>query len=517
MLFVMKKSLLFLGLLGLVGSVQAQTGGNRWTVVNMSNAMTSFNYGIDDIHTLSADVVWGLSYDATIPPGSPADYRFKNLTFVRAKGAGGTEFDFDGLNDGMNFGFEGANIVGLSSQVALAAMFRESGTGAGQGGGGQILRTTNGGANWTAVQGRNFASPNGFNNWVHMFDANEGIAFGDPNADATGDIYFELLRTLDGGLTWTRQPKSSVPTHGPNEASLVRSYFALPGTNTIWTSTAIHTPTGGTPSPVRILKSTDRGRTWTSAATPLTAEIRRIAFKDALNGIAFNTTATGDINLMRTSDGGQTWALITPLNSSAGKFYARDIDAVPASGGAPGFYVSVGYSTVPMTGVPLPNEALGSSTSLDGITWQDVDNAVRVNPTTRRVYNCLDVVSSTVGYIGGFTDASNGEGGIYKLNAATPLNALPLLTRTAATESALRAYPNPSAGLFQVRLEEGLKSVTQLTVTDGLGRQVYRRQLTPSTVSSAAISVDLTKEPAGVYIIQLRDAGGVSQKRIVIQ
>lgn len=520
----MKKSLLFLGLLGFAGHSYAQSGIGRWTVVNTTNINTFIDtHQLDYINTVSQNVAWGLTFDSNVPAGT----RTQNKFFVRTNNAAGTEFDWNSLSAPGGAAFEAANIVGLDlagnqqGKVALASMFNSSAAG-----GGQILRTTDGGQSWSAVQGNGFAGPAGFNNWVHMFDANVGISFGDPNTDASGAAaYFEVLRTTDGGLTWTRVPSANLPAPiaNANEGGLVRSYFALQGSNTIWATTSRQQPVGA----CRILKSTDRGLTWTAYNTPLLSQINRIAFKDPLNGIAFNTAAAavtttppspGTINVIQTSDGGVTWTPITPTNNAVGSFYSYDIDAMPATATTPGFYISTGNSRVPNAPAPTPNSALGSSTSSDGINWKDIDNGITyVNAgdgkTYRRVYTCMDVLNSTAGYLGGLLETGTGAGGIYKLNAATPLPVRASLT----DKVLLNAYPNPSTGMFQLQLANGLKSVTALTVTDALGRQVYSRQLTPSSVSSEAVSLDLTKEKPGVYVVELRNEAGVSQQKLVVQ
>ena len=514
----MKKSLLILGLLGMASSVYAQTtppfGVGRWAVVNTTAVNTFDGYALDDIHATTPTLAWGLTYDSNAAT-------IENKTYIRSNNATGTEFDFGPIGDAATPAFRAANIVGISlpgaqqGRVALASTFNSIS------GGGQIIRTANGGTTWTAVQGANMAAPLGFNNFVHMFNATDGVSFGDPNSDGTpATPYFEVLRTTNGGLTWTRRPSSSVPPRlNEFEGGLTRSYFSLPGTNIIWAGGASFGPT---PGPARMFKSVDGGLNWTVANTPLTSQINRIAFKDALNGIAFNrlnapgtpTTppAPGSINVIRTTDGGLTWTTITPANVANGKFFAYDIDAVPASGTTPGFYISVGFSRVPNAAAPNPNDTFGSSTSTDGITWRDIDNGILVDPMTRRVYTCVDILSTTAGYAGGIFQAGTGAGGVYRLNAATPLP-----TRAAAAKSMLSAYPNPSTGVFEVQLESGVKTVTQLTVTDALGRVVYSRTLTPSTANSGTITVDLTKEKTGVYVMELRNEAGVSQKKVVVQ
>jgi len=101
------------------------------------------------------------------------------------------------------------------------------------------------------------------------------------------------------------------------------------------------------------------------------------------------------INVICTTDGGVTWALIIPVNSATGKFYAPDIDAVPVSAGVPGYFVSAGNTNLP-NAPSVPNDALSSSTSAGGITWKGIDNAILVSFTRRWVYLCLDVISSTL-------------------------------------------------------------------------------------------------------------------------
>jgi len=502
-LVIMRKSVLFLGLLGFAGSAQAQ----RWTVVNTTTVATFGNYVLSDINTVSANVAWGLSEER-----QPAGTRQRSLTYVRTNNPAGTEFDFSAVT-GSTANFEAANIDGITDQIAVAAMFDNAGKG-------EIVRTINGGTTWSKVSGNAFALPDGFNNWVHMFDANQGVSLGDPNGGG-----FEVLRTANGGTSWTRVLVGTLPASLPLEYGLVRSYHALPpgpGFGTIYAGTNNQSVAPAS-NAVRILKSTDFGATWIAQNTPLTESISRIAFKNANEGIAYNrldsnpTGSVGTINVMRTLNGGTTWSLITPVSNAAGKFYAYDIDVVPATANTPAFYVSAGFSSPP--GTPqanITNDMFGSSVSLDGITWKDIENASTV---PGRTFTCLDVLSPTAGYAGGFNIATGpnaGAEGIYKVASNFSLYT-PLPARTATERVALGAYPNPSTGLFKVQIESGVQVPTQLTVTDALGRQVYRRQLLPNAAGAEGVTVDLTKEKAGVYVMELRSATGVSQKKIVVE
>ncbi|MDO7847335.1 T9SS type A sorting domain-containing protein [Hymenobacter sp. M29] len=496
----MNKCLLFLGLLGAAGSAQAQQG--PWALVNTTN-QASFSPGYDVVHvsTVSANVAWAVAQDAT---NSKANY------FFNTNNAAGTEFYFDAISaTGGNTAYETANISAISGTTAVAAKY-------GAQGGGDILRTTNGGLSWTKTTNTTtqfVAANGGFLDFVHMFDANEGVAVGDPT-----NGYFEILRTTNGGVTWTRIPQTSVLTPFAGEAALVRSYFALG--NTIWFGGA----SGGANEQEYIYKSVDRGVSWTkSALTPLTETISKIAFKDPLNGIAYNVKVTGTavsaVNLIRTNDGGGTWSTITPAAATAGAagdFFRYDIDAVN------GYYYSVGVRFPISTVVPgTGGQNYGSSYSTDGINWRNI-STMQAPLTNQKVFSALDLVSNgqaapagtgAVGYIGSITD-SLGVGGMYKGTYTPPLGSA---TRDAALQSTLSVYPNPgAAGVFNVNVGTAMKSGALITVVDAMGRVVKSQTLNATTVGSKNFTVDLTGEKSGVYTVQLRGEAGIATQKLVI-
>lgn len=174
----------------------------------------------------------------------------------------------------------------------------------------RIYKTTDAGATWTMQ----FKSddPKAFLDAMSFWDADNGIVFGD-----AVDGQFYILLTNNGGRTWSRVPASSLPPASPNEGA-----FAASGTN-IAVFGKTHAWIGaGAGAKARVLRTSDRGRSWQVADTPITAAqsagIFSIAFRDAKHGVV----AGGDYrkendavdNLAVTNDGGVTWKLVKGLS-----------------------------------------------------------------------------------------------------------------------------------------------------------------------------------------------------------
>ncbi|MCC2545193.1 T9SS type A sorting domain-containing protein [Hymenobacter sp. BT175] len=460
----MKKILLSALLLSSIGA-SAQMA--PWVLQNNgASPQTPPEFFSRQMHTVSANVAWQLLQDAN-GTGNGV------FTFSRTAN-GGALWEFGSING--TVGYSAAGIHAMDAQTAFVAQYGETA------GGGEILKTTNGGNTWTKVTtASQFRGPAGFANWVYFFDANNGVSLGDPTSGS-----FEVLTTSNGGTTWTRVPAGNLPAPlDATEYALVGSYYALG--NTIWAGTT-HLDAAGNGLPTRVLKSTDRGLTWTaSALTPISEAISRLAFVDQNNGLAFS-----GMTLIRTTDGGATWSNV----NYTGNFNHFDFDVVDGTN----MYISVGSSVQTVT----TRQDYGSSISTDnGQTWRDLERG--------EYKSSVDVINRTTGYAGAQTDAQ-GAGGVYKLNAT----ALP--ARNASVQQALGVYPNPSAtGVFQVKLNSGIKADAQIRVIDAVGREVYNRQLNPTAVTTLETTVDLSREKSGIYTLELRTAEGVAQQKVVIQ
>jgi photosystem II stability/assembly factor-like uncharacterized protein len=175
---------------------------------------------------------------------------------------------------------------------------------AGPGSQSRIYKTTDGGESWH-IQFTNH-EPAAFFDCMAFWDPDNGLAFSD-----AVDGEFIIIQTKNG-LTWDRILPDAVPDALPGEGGFAASGKCLltQGDSTAWFGT------GGS-DVARVLKTTDRGATWSVATTPIvsgsSAGITALAFRDSLIGLA----AGGDVsevggysdNIAITEEGGRSWTL----------------------------------------------------------------------------------------------------------------------------------------------------------------------------------------------------------------
>ena len=168
--------------------------------------------------------------------------------------------------------------------------------------GGSIWKTSDRGASWLNKTTTQFSDPGAYADFYGAFDANEGVAVGDPTLG-----YFEIQRTTDGGDTWTRVDESFIPPAIPGEMGATNA-FSVVG-DIIWFPSLIPDDNGTYSS--RCFKSVDRGLHWT--ASPILAEnLGWVAmdFSTSEKGILLDpypSSTGGKKPIYRTSDGGNNW------------------------------------------------------------------------------------------------------------------------------------------------------------------------------------------------------------------
>jgi photosystem II stability/assembly factor-like uncharacterized protein len=214
----------------------------------------------------------------------------------------------------------------------------------------RIYKTTDAGQSWT-LQFTN-AEPEGFYDCFDFWDANRGVVIGD---EFDGRV--AMLRTDDGGATWTRVPPMTVPAAQDSEGS-----FAASGT-------CVEAGAGGrawivasNPRYGRLFRTTDYGRTWSVDTLPLTVRSasgpQSVTFLNAQLGMALAggyAAEPADVLAAITRDGGNTWAAVTRPPMPTGVWGATFV---------PG-------ATIPT--VVAVGPAGSVYTRDDGLTWVPID------------------------------------------------------------------------------------------------------------------------------------------------
>jgi photosystem II stability/assembly factor-like uncharacterized protein len=212
--------------------------------------------------------------------------------------------------------------------------------------------TSDGGRHWRITnQNRN---PQAFYDCMAFFGRRRGLLLSDP---VNGR--FRILITADGGRSWHIDPARNVPAARTNE-------YGFAASNSCITTSGRHDAWFGSGGPAgsRVYRSTDGGRHWEVAQTPLrrgaSAGVFSVAFRNPRDGLAiggdFAVPASAPRALALTADGGRTWTLV-------------------GAGAAPGEYRS-GATWIPHTPeTSLAVGLTGSDISTDGgLDWRRFDS-----------------------------------------------------------------------------------------------------------------------------------------------
>ena len=206
----------------------------------------------------------------------------------------------------------------------------------------RIYRTADGGDAWELA----FVNPepDGFFDCLAFWDARHGFAFSD-----SVDGRFLYAETSDGGRSWALRDALPAATEGEGGFASSGTCAAAYG-RTGWIAT-------GNAAQPRILRTTDRGATWTSAPVPLdggdAAGATSVSFRGDQVGLAVGGSLTArDLfgrTVARSADGGQTWTLGDSLPFPGAAYGVAWLTTLPAQL-ATGDAVAVGPGGVGVTG-----------------------------------------------------------------------------------------------------------------------------------------------------------------------
>lgn len=426
---------------------------SQWAT--QSSAFTTASRGIAGLEVYNANTVWAFAADGS--GGSANVQEFTKTT------NGGTTWTSGAINVG-NPALHISSISGVDANTAWVATFDNTD------GLGTVYKTSNGGTTWTPQLTFTTAGES-WMNYVHFFDANNGVAGGDPESG-----YFEIYTTSNGGTTWTRVPDANIPTPLSSEYGYNGGYY------TVGNIIFFYTGKG------RILRSIDKGLTWTVGLTIGTitdfgsATVNgKMAWSDANRGFVlrktFNASGTQTgMTLHRTTNGGALWSQVTYTGITTAN-QISDIAYVP------GTNVLVATSASGTSG--------GSWKSVDnGTTWTALDNLVQ-----HLGVRCYDVNTC---YSGGFNTSAT-IGGMFKLTGSLGTNEINNQLKLT------NIFPNPTKGEINVKTD---KKVKQVSFFDISGKSLLKTNSTKA---------DLSPFLKGTYLMQVEFTDGTSSTEKIIK
>lgn len=433
-----------------------------WT--EKATGFTTPGRGLYSISIVDANTVWAEAYNYD---GLFEDTTIKEFT---KSTDGGNTWTPGTIDLGLD-----TNELGISSITATSATtaWVSATTGATQLGG--IWKTVDGGVTWTKQTTAQFSDlVHSYANFVHFWDADNGIAVGDPENDE-----FEIYTTNDGGTTWTRVPAANIPdliiidvNPDPLVTVLESEYcyenlYEVSG-NTIWFGT----------DRGRIFKSNDKGLTWTAHQSPsIDFQDDKITFSDTSKGLLAKYTLDQPTTLYSTNDGGENWIPVL----SSGTISKDHIAYIRGT--------SIVVSTQEKD-TSNGGKAGSSYSTDDGVTWTAIDTDV--------FHGELAFLNSSFGFSGGISTNAT-TGGISKFTG------IPLKAPSFDVKNQITAYPNPTNGMLNIDSENSL--IKEASVFDLLGRQVYNPKL--SVLNN--VTLDLNSLQTGTYILKVTSDSGKTE------
>jgi len=414
---------------------------------SQATGFSAASRGLNEIKIVDANTVWALAYDGS---GLGANVQ----EFTRTTDGGSTWTA--GTIDVGNTTLEINNISPVSATTAWSSAIVNLGDPT-LDGVGTIVKTSDGGLTWTPQCETCFqVAGSSFLNGVYFWSADVGVAYGDPEGTE-----FEIWRTTDGGTNWTRVPGASIANPLSGEYGYNSSPIAAGGT--LWFPT----------NKGRLYRTTDQGATWTAAQAPLTdfgaalpANSGSAIFSSATNGYLLKTSGTVAVPVYTyytTTNGGQNWSAGTTFTGTR-----RILNYIP------------GTTTIVATSQAAP---VGTSVSTDnGVTWTDLE------PTGTEQRGASAFLNLTTGWCAGFSTDPLTDG-VFKLTGT-------LGTQNFENATKFKAYPNPASSI--VTISAANVDSYKLSVTDITGKVVMTKSL-----SGIENTLDISSLSTGAYFFEL--------------
>lgn len=416
-------------------------------------------------------VVWSIGMKYTVTPTSYSAIHTDSLYFTKTTD-GGQTWSSGTIPRGGGSYAQACSICPVSGDTAWACMVDNLGQS-------HVMQTTDGGQIWSPRLENGFSYATSYVNMVYFWDAQHGVAIGDPAVSATQTIaYFEIYTTSDGGENWARVSSDSIPARLTNEYGYYGDYAAVG--DHIWFTTL--NPGG---SWRRVFHSADRGHSWTAA----TATAGGISFADALHGVGSSYNASTQTNTIRyTENGGASWTALPPVQGTR----ISTLAILPGSHHL--------LSVQRTNNVSGPFRTL-LSTDL-GQSWTEIGVGEHAAQAQFR--------TASIGYAGEWLTT----GHPIKMYRYTGNPMLGVFTGN-TLDARVVCAPNPVSERLCVEVTADQPAAYCLLLNDEQGRLVARKQIEAGAPARAEF--DVKNLPAGFYYLTVSGEKGYLSRKIVRQ
>jgi hypothetical protein len=432
--------------------------GQIWDSKNIEFALPSQGWRV---RPTDAKTAWTFGFTIADDPFEAWTFTDSEFSCQRTTDGGNTweEIIFKTLDPGTGFI---CDIEGLSEKKVHLSYYSYDE--------GPLLYTTiDGGLTWDTGN----AGMTAFLNWVHFYDANNGIAFGDPGEDG----YFEISYTTDGGISWTLLDSDHSVQAGFDDEFGVYGDFVISG-DYVFTRSDYD----------RIFYSDDKGRTWGEVGTPVppTSALWGLACNDQAEVIAaYNTSETNAFYVFKRNLTNGEWANITPADSNG--------------------YVT-GMAAIPGTQSILINKHLDFADDASFVTLASTDGGntwLEVSKNQAYRTGFMQFLNASVGYaceIPGDFDSPTDNVFVYN---GSPLTGL--LTQNVLSGK-MELFPNPAVDVIHVNFDSEEINEYIIFIHDNCGKLILRKELIASKGVHETIPVNPL--PSGEYIVTLSNKKG---------